>query len=627
MHQKFARAFGAILVACSLALAGACGDGTKPVTASTIELSTTSGSLAIDQTLTLVAQVKDASGTVLPGHAVTFSSSDPAKATVSSSGVVTAISPGTVTITATSGTATAQAHFTITAGPPANIIKVGGDAQSGTVGSALASPFVVSVTDAKGNPVSGVAVTWSTTGGGGTLGGATTVTDIDGRAQALLTVGFLAGANSATAAAAGITPVATFTATAMWSTVRDDWTTYGHDAARTSASVTTIATPLRLSWRYLSAGVAGHALYYAGSVLATADAVFLRTSLASGYGYGLSPAVDRVTLAGAKVWTYNAGTDADFGDWGSIWNSRFIINDDGIRYVDLGTGAATVNLGVDSWGETLSDPAAGLFLANDVQIDGPGIYVGSLDATGKSRWKMNSFATCRGSASSTVGGLALANNILFYAPVYNTGQATTHLPFASGVFAFNPASGAQLAYVATVPYSRISADAQRVYLVERGNTLVARAASDLHIVWSTPVTSPGEQAPVIANGMAIIGTGTGVQAYDVTNGSRKWTSGTLSGADAHWGSTYQGGSCGAVQIPEGSTSATTTLAAALGSNTLIVTAYDGIHILSLANGNELWKGTVPQSSGRVRNPVIVNDPVKGPIVYVMDSNALFALVP
>ncbi|MDQ6830888.1 MAG: Ig-like domain-containing protein [Gemmatimonadota bacterium] len=625
MRSSLIRALGATLVAC--AFAAGCGDGTHPVAASTLELSVTTGSIPIDQTLTIVAQVKDASGTVLPGRVVTFATSDATKATVSGSGVVTAVAPGPVTITATSGTATAQAHFTITAGPPASITKVDGDAQSGTVGAALGTAFFVKVGDAKGNPVSGVAVTWNTTAGGGSLGGVTAITDIDGHATARLTLGFLAGANTATATAVGVTPVATFTATALWSTVRDDWTTYGHDAARTSASATTIATPLHLSWRYLSVGVAGHALQNTTSMLATADAVFLRTSLSSGYGYGRSPALDRVTLAGAKVWTYNTGTDADFGDWGSIWSSRFIINDDGVRFVDLTTGSATVALGVDSWGETLSDATAGLFLANDVQIDGPGIYVGSLDATGQSRWQKNAFATCRGSASSTAGGMALANSTLFYAPVYNVGQTTTHLPFASGVYAFNATTGAQLAYVATVPYSRISADAQRVYLIEGGNTLVARAQSDLHVVWSKPVTGPGEQAPVIANNLAIIGTSSSVEAYNLTTGAKTWTSGALTGADAHWSSTYQGGSCGAVQIPEGSYAVTTTLAAALGSNTLIVTAYDGIHILSLGDGSELWKGAVPQSSGRVRNPVIVNDPVKGPIVYVMDYSALFALVP
>ena len=142
--------------------------------------------------------------------------------------------------------------------------------------------------------------------------------------------------------------------------------------------------------------------------------------------------------------------------------------------------------GVDTWGEILTDSSTPYF-ANDAQIDGPGVYAAAYDTAFKVRWAANSFANCRGTASATAGGLALNNGVLFYAPSYNVGKPATQLPFASGVFAFSAATGATLAYHASSPYSRMSADDARVFLIENQNTLVALAQSDLHVVGSAPI--------------------------------------------------------------------------------------------------------------------------------------------
>jgi len=319
------------------------------------------------------------------------------------------------------------------------------------------------------------------------------------------------------------------------------------------------------------------------------------------------------------------GTDADFGDWASLMANRIIVNSDGTRFVDQTSGLSVHSNGVDTWGEILTDSST-LYFANDVQIDGPGVYAAAYDSAFKARWTANKFTSCRGSASAMAGGLALNNGVLFYAPTYTVGKPTTVLPFASGVFAFNAASGAQIAYHASTPYSRVSADASRVYLIENQNALVALAQSDLHVVWSATIASPGEQAPVIANGLVIVGTSSDVEGYDASTGAKRWSSGALSGAAAHLYSTYQGGNCGSVQIPVTS-GASTTIAAALGSRTLVVTASDGVHILALASGADLWHGRVAGIPGFAANPVIVNDPSRGAIVYVEDYGKLYALAP
>ena len=89
-----------------------------------------------------------------------------------------------------------------------------GNDQSGTVNTAL-DPFVAKVTDQYDNPISGVEVTFSVTGGGGALSETMQATGVDGKAQTLLTLGTVAGTdnNTVTAAATGFDTL-TFTASA-----------------------------------------------------------------------------------------------------------------------------------------------------------------------------------------------------------------------------------------------------------------------------------------------------------------------------------------------------------------------------------------------------------------------------
>jgi adhesin/invasin len=94
------------------------------------------------------------------------------------------------------------------------LAMVSGDGQSAAAGSALADPLVVSVTDAFGNPVSGVEITWAAVGGG-SVSASTTLTDEQGRASVTRTLGPTAGVQTTTASKADLagSPV-TFTHTA-----------------------------------------------------------------------------------------------------------------------------------------------------------------------------------------------------------------------------------------------------------------------------------------------------------------------------------------------------------------------------------------------------------------------------
>ena len=97
---------------------------------------------------------------------------------------------------------------------PTAIAMASGDGQTGAVGSTLAHPLVVEVTDQSGNPVDGVSVAWDPQGSG-SVSATTTKTGTDGRASVQRTLGGTAGAQTTTATVAGLqgSPV-TFLATA-----------------------------------------------------------------------------------------------------------------------------------------------------------------------------------------------------------------------------------------------------------------------------------------------------------------------------------------------------------------------------------------------------------------------------
>src|SRR5215510_5130561 len=100
-------------------------------------------------------------------------------------------------------------------GDVASIVAVSGSDLLGTVRRALASPFVVRVTDSFGNPVSGVTIAWTRIAGTGTLAAPTSTTDANGQASMLYTLGAIPGVETITASVAGVTTPATFTATAL----------------------------------------------------------------------------------------------------------------------------------------------------------------------------------------------------------------------------------------------------------------------------------------------------------------------------------------------------------------------------------------------------------------------------
>ncbi len=113
---------------------------------------------------------------------------------------------GGATLAADTFTATAVA------GAPARVVKVSGDAQTAAPVDFVADSLAVRVEDANGNPVTGAAVTWTVTAGGGSVSATTSTSGAGGIARTRWLLGTSGTQSVRAVAAAGGTAV-TFTAT------------------------------------------------------------------------------------------------------------------------------------------------------------------------------------------------------------------------------------------------------------------------------------------------------------------------------------------------------------------------------------------------------------------------------
>jgi hypothetical protein len=102
----------------ALLFAAACGSSDKtstgPATVASVQLNASSATIAVGANTTLTATALDGSGNSIAGQIATWQTSSAAIATVAG-GLITGVSAGTATITATIGTMTSQAIITVTA--------------------------------------------------------------------------------------------------------------------------------------------------------------------------------------------------------------------------------------------------------------------------------------------------------------------------------------------------------------------------------------------------------------------------------------------------------------------------------------------------------------------------------
>ncbi|MGQ0703638.1 MAG: leishmanolysin-related zinc metalloendopeptidase [Gemmatimonadales bacterium] len=165
--------------------------------------------------------VADQFGNAVPGVAVGFTVTGGGgnvaggAATTNSSGIAavdrwtlgTVAGPNTLAAAA-AGLPPVQFTATGAAGAPTSLVVQAGDNQSAPAGTAVPVPPAVLLRDTYGNPVPGVGVLFTVTGGGGSLTGAAATTDANGiAAVGSWILGPVPGANSVSAATGGLPPV------------------------------------------------------------------------------------------------------------------------------------------------------------------------------------------------------------------------------------------------------------------------------------------------------------------------------------------------------------------------------------------------------------------------------------
>src|SRR6266571_4158567 len=142
--------------------------GTAAITVSStpvasVAVSPASATLIVGATQQLTATPLDANGNPLSGRTISWTTSALGVATVDANGLVTAVAPGSATITATSEGKSGTSAITVNPVPVASVAVTPGSATV-SVGGTL--QLTATPLDANGNPLSGRAVSWTTSAPG-----------------------------------------------------------------------------------------------------------------------------------------------------------------------------------------------------------------------------------------------------------------------------------------------------------------------------------------------------------------------------------------------------------------------------------------------------------------------------
>ncbi len=116
-------------------------------------------------------------------------------------------------------------------------------------------------------------------------------------------------------------------------------------------------------------------------------------------------------------------------------------------------------------------------------------------------------------------------------------------------------------------------------------------------VWSHPLADARGPAPLLAEGLVVVHARDGVYAFERGSGALVWTAPLARTAQAN--------------------QSATTMAAATGSDTLVVASRAVVHLLHLSDGSEFWSAEVAPHAKRVEGPIIT-----GGALYVMADGAV-----
>src|SRR5438445_163513 len=131
-----------------------------------VSVSLPSPSLVEGQRVRALATARDAAGATLPNRPITWQSSSSAIASVTDSGDVSALSPGSVTISATSEGQSGSASLSVTAVPPVPVASVNVALAASSRNPGQTTQATATTRDANNNVLTGRSITWSSSNTG-----------------------------------------------------------------------------------------------------------------------------------------------------------------------------------------------------------------------------------------------------------------------------------------------------------------------------------------------------------------------------------------------------------------------------------------------------------------------------
>ncbi|HEY2379357.1 MAG TPA: Ig-like domain-containing protein, partial [Gemmatimonadaceae bacterium] len=171
-------------------------------TVSSVSVTLNAASLTVGQSTQATATLRDASGSVLTGPTVAWSSSNSDVATADATGLIHAIGAGNATITATSQGVSGAATLTVNASAPAPVTSVTVTLNAPSLGVGQSTQAVATLRDAAGNVLTGRAISWSSSNS------TVATVDVNGLVSSVA-----AGSTNITATSEGVTGSASLTVT------------------------------------------------------------------------------------------------------------------------------------------------------------------------------------------------------------------------------------------------------------------------------------------------------------------------------------------------------------------------------------------------------------------------------
>ncbi len=370
--MRFATAAARCLLIVGAIITASCHrEVTATSSVATVFVTPTNISLLVGDTITLTATESDINGIDVVGASASFTSSDTTIAVVNSVGLVTARKVGTVSIIATSGSATGTAKISVVAALPPSISSITVAPSPAFVVVRGTQQLIATVRDASGNVIPGLTVTWqsnnaavatvSTTGlvTGVATGSAVISANIGGflgtsnvTVQTVITLGPSSVVLSPTAATVGIGLTQQFTATATDSTgntfpnATATWSS--SNPAVVSISSTGLATGV-------SAGVAtitGTAFGGSGSAVVTVQILHL-IAVSAGDLHSCALQTD------GSAWCWGGDQADQLGDSTETNSTAPVATHGGLKFAALSAGyahncALTVTNTAFCWGDNLS---------------------------------------------------------------------------------------------------------------------------------------------------------------------------------------------------------------------------------------------------------------------------------